>query len=162
MLSIRSMVADDLALANRYLYQLNQLHHEAMPDYFKTPQQVAAAKDLTPYVTQAGCFGFIAEIDSKPVGFILGHVQELISPISKTLIMGSIDEMYVEPKYRGQQIGQRLLDRLEQQCRDYRASELFVETWAFNHQAQAFYQRAGLMPHVYWNRKTLAANPDAD
>ncbi len=47
------------------------------------------------------------------VGFITGQFCELISPISKPVTMGSVDELYVLAKYRHMSVATLLMDKLQ-------------------------------------------------
>ena len=155
MYSVRQARRGDLAFMQYLFYELNRFHHESMPGYYKTPEEVLKDKSLQAYVSKDSCFGFVGEYDGTPVGFAVGQVSELISPISKRIKMGSVDEIFVLPKHRGFGLGKMLLQSIETECRRLGASDLFVETWSFNESALKFYEDFGLLPHVYWSRKPL-------
>jgi GNAT superfamily N-acetyltransferase len=89
------------------------------------------------------------------IGFITGHFCELISAVSKPVLMGSVDEFYVLPCYRNQSVGQQLLARIERELKNYGVVQLFVEVWDFNQKAQQFYQQVGFDAHIHWLRKPL-------
>ncbi len=51
------------------------------------------------------------EIDGKIVG--LAHYRKLLRPLSGKYI-GYLDDIFVDPKYRGQKIGKKLLDKIRE------------------------------------------------
>jgi len=51
------------------------------------------------------------EIDGKIVG--LAHYRKLLRPLSGKYI-GYLDDIFVDPKYRGQKIGKKLLDKIKE------------------------------------------------
>ncbi len=56
---------------------------------------------------QSLCF----EIDDKVVG--LAHYRKLLSPL-KGKYIGYLDDLFVSPEYRGQKIGRKILDKLQE------------------------------------------------
>lgn len=89
------------------------------------------------------------------MGFITGHFCELVSTVSQAVAMGSVDELYVLPAFRGQRIASQLCHKLERVFKDYGVKQMFVEVWDFNQSAQDFYQCAGFVQHIHWLRKPL-------
>ena len=51
------------------------------------------------------------EADSKIVG--LAHYRKLLSPL-KGKYIGYLDDIFVDPEYRGQKIGEKLLDKIKE------------------------------------------------
>ena len=51
------------------------------------------------------------EIDEKIVG--LAHYRKLLSPL-KGKYIGYLDDIFVDPKYRGQEIGKKLLNKIKE------------------------------------------------
>ena len=51
------------------------------------------------------------EIDGKIVG--LAHYRKLLSPL-KGKYIGYLDDIFVDPEYRGQKIGKKLLDKIKE------------------------------------------------
>lgn len=137
------------------LCQLNRLHYEAEPDYFKHPDDIESEKDLSRYLCEDRCFACLAVDSDQYLGFAVGELRELASPISKPLTIGSIEEIFIEKEFRGTGVGRHLMAFIENHCRERGASELFTEVWGFNEAALRFYAALGLKTHVHWLRKTL-------
>ncbi|UTF58574.1 GNAT family N-acetyltransferase [Gilvimarinus sp. DA14] len=152
---IRNATPADLAYMHEALFRLNELHHQAEPDYFMSAADISDHKNLVAYIDKNDAFAFIAEHDAMPIGFAVGEIRELKSSISKTIKMGSIEEIYVEEHYRDTGVGKTLYAAIEEHCRDRGATDLFTEVWGFNESALSFYAARGLTTHVHWLRKRL-------
>ncbi|MDO3386089.1 GNAT family N-acetyltransferase [Gilvimarinus sp. SDUM040013] len=155
MYTVRKAEQRDLDFMNNALFELNKMHHEAVPSEFKPPEEVDASKSLTRYITEDSCFAYVAEKAGEPIGFIAGHVKELLSPITKSRSMGSIDELFVAASHRREGIGSKLLAELESECKQRNATDVFVEIWEFNEKARQFYEAHGLCTRVRWAGKKL-------
>ena len=55
--------------------------------------------------------GIGCEIDGKIVG--LAHYRKLLSPL-KGKYIGYLDDIFVDPEYRGQKIGKKLLNKIKE------------------------------------------------
>ncbi|MDG3088158.1 GNAT family N-acetyltransferase [Vibrio hannami] len=153
--TIRPARITDLEELNHQMYLLHQYHHEMEPEHFKTPEEVQLEKNISSYLDEPECLIFVAEIDNKIVGFITGHFCELVSVISKSVQMGSIDELYVSPEYRNRGVAQRLFSRMENMFEDYGVKQVFVEVWDFNQAAVHFYKKMKFKSHILYLRKPL-------
>ena len=58
---------------------------------------------------------FVAEVDQETVGFILARLAYVGVPVSE---VGMVDVLVVDPDYRGQGTGSRLVDALFDRCYD--------------------------------------------
>ena len=54
--------------------------------------------------------GLVYEVDSNIVGF--AHYRRMPSPLRGQNI-GFLDDLFVDPKYRGQKIGEKMLNELK-------------------------------------------------
>ena len=59
-------------------------------------------------------------------------------------IFALLDELYIEPRFRNQSIGEASLRFIEEQCREFGAAALRLETGIDNPDAVRFYERHGL------------------
>ncbi|WP_158587124.1 GNAT family N-acetyltransferase [Motilimonas pumila] len=153
--SIRTVTPEDLPYLTAALDRLNDLHHQAVPEYFKPAAEIRQQKDISLYGKKDMCFGFVAQLNERPIGMLLCHIRDLISPISAQRKIGSIDELYVEPKHQSKGIGKALVAEFEQLCRQHQATDIFVEVWEFNQAARHFYQSVGMATHIRWLRKSI-------
>jgi putative acetyltransferase len=68
---------------------------------------------------------------------------------------GEVKRMYVDPAQRGQRIGERLLQQLEQTLRERGLSQALLETGEAQHAAVRLYERCG-----YVRRPAFGGYPD--
>lgn len=160
MVTIRRAKYSDLEQLNALMYDLHQFHHDSCPEHFKTADEIIEEKSISTYLDEPECLLYIAVDGRKSdndtiIGFVTGNFCELISVVSKPVMMGSIDELYVVPACRRQGIAEKLFGRIEQEFLDYGVQQLFVEVWNFNHAALEFYHSKQLTSHIHWLRKDL-------
>jgi ribosomal protein S18 acetylase RimI-like enzyme len=74
-----------------------------------------------------------------------------------------IDELWLEPNWRGQGFGRQALAQIEQDCRDRAIVALRLEVGRTNHPARALYQRMGFqdLDRDFWT-KPLSPTAIAD
>ena len=63
--------------------------------------------------------------------------------------------MYVDPKYRGQSISAKIVERLKQWCRTKGVTELRLEVYSGNLAAVGAYEKAGFSKHIIEMRLRL-------
>ncbi|WP_106597958.1 GNAT family N-acetyltransferase [Dyadobacter jiangsuensis] len=83
---------------------------------------------------------FLAELDRKPVGMVSCHIQPLLHHAA---LVSEIQEMYVEPEYRSQQVGKVLMEHVTAFAKGAGAIQMEVTSRATREQAHKFYQREG-------------------
>ncbi|HWV31816.1 MAG TPA: GNAT family N-acetyltransferase [Dyadobacter sp.] len=83
---------------------------------------------------------FLAELNRKPVGMVSCHIQPLLHHAA---LVSEIQEMYVEPEYRSQQVGKALMEHVTAFAKGEGAIQMEVTSRATREQAHRFYQREG-------------------
>jgi len=83
---------------------------------------------------------FLGELDGKPVGMISCHIQPLLHHAA---LVSEIQEMYVVPEYRSQQVGKALMEHVVAFAKGEGAIQMEVTSRATREQAHKFYQREG-------------------
>ncbi len=155
MVNIRLAKSSDLPVLEQMMYELHNEHHLACPQHFKSAEAVMQEKRIADYLESPEGLVFVALCDHRCIGFVSGHFADLVSSVSQPVLMGSIDEFYVLPPYRGQGIGSQLLQRIEREFEDYGVQQVFVEVWDFNQSAVKLYQRLGFSHHIHCLRKGI-------
>lgn len=152
---IRRAKETDLFCLNSMMYQLHDEHHQQSPELFKTASEIEEEKSISRYLDDPDCMVYVADFNGVIVGFVTGHFCELISTVSKPVMMATIDELYVESKHRRDGVAEQLMTRIEQELKDYGVREIFVEVWDFNQSALNFYYQRGMKDHIHYLRKAL-------
>ena len=90
---------------------------------------------------------FIAEDEGKIIGCIIGVVhQDGPEDIERyPSINGKIIELIVLPEYRGQRVGNELMQRMEQHLASKNCDVITVECFAPNEDAYRFYKKLNYM-----------------
>ncbi|MEZ9574507.1 N-acetyltransferase family protein [Vibrio sp. 10N.261.55.F4] len=153
--TLRAAKHTDLEQLNELMFELHHHHHLASPEHFKTAEEIEQEKSIARYLDDPECLVYVALKGELIVGFISGHFCELISTVSKSVPMGSVDELFVLPDYRKESIAEKLFSKVEATFDDYGVEQVFVEVWDFNSPAKDFYQKMGFTPHIQWMRKAL-------
>ncbi|WP_090148979.1 GNAT family N-acetyltransferase [Dyadobacter soli] len=83
---------------------------------------------------------FLAETGEKPVGMVSCHIQPLLHHAA---LVAEIQEMYVEPEYRSQKVGNALMEHVTAFAKGEGAIQMEVTSRATREQAHRFYQREG-------------------
>ncbi len=154
--AISSAQFDDLEQLNDLMFALHDEHHQQCPEHFKTAEEIEQEKSVSRYIDSPECLIFVAKQQGRILGFVTGHFCELISSVSKPVLMGSIDELYVHPEARQQGVAKLLMDTIEARLIDYGVKQIFVEVWQFNQSALGLYQSLGFEHHIHWLRKPVS------
>jgi len=83
---------------------------------------------------------FLAQHDGKPVGMVSCHIQPLLHHAA---LVSEIQEMYVDPEYRSQRIGNALMEHVTAFAKGEGAIQMEVTSRATREQAHRFYEREG-------------------
>lgn len=144
---------EELSDLETMMYALHHEHYLLFPDHFKPAQEVMQDKNIAEYLTMPEGLVFVAYVDDLLVAFVTGHFGQLISLVSKNVTMGSIDELFVQPEYRGLGIAKQLIERCNREFEDYGVEQIFVEVWSGNRNAVSVYQQSGFGEHIQYLRK---------
>jgi GNAT superfamily N-acetyltransferase len=83
---------------------------------------------------------FIAEDDGKPIGYIAGAPKSIHYRKSRYF---EIENMGVNPEYRSQGIGAKLIETCEKWAKDQGFQKLYVSSYFKNTKAIMFYKKSG-------------------
>ncbi len=156
--TVRSATDADLETLNQFMYCLHQFHHQHVPEDFKTPEEVQVEKSIALYLESPDCVVLVAESNGQVIGFVTGQFCELISPISKSVLMGNIDELFVVEQFQKCSVATVLLQEMEKRLAEYGVVQVMVEVWDFNHAARGLYKKLGFQSHIHCLRKKISPN----
>lgn len=101
----------------------------------------ALSSDLDFMLGAANYCVFIAELEGQPCAYGTGYTKE---ERSKTISRrGYIEDWYVDAKHRGEGIGKRIIDELENYFRACGCTMVESATWAFNKNALNAHRKLG-------------------
>jgi len=139
---IRSAEISDLPVILQFIHDLAK--------YEKAPNEVVLSiSDLEQslFGTNPQVYCLIAELENEVTGFAVWHLN-YSTWLGKHGIY--LEDLYVDPKYRGQGHGKALLRKLAQICveRGYKRLQWWVLDW--NQSAIDFYKSIGAEPMDQW------------
>lgn len=114
---------------------------ERQQDPFKAIEETANL-----YLTDSKFIIFVAEENSKLVGFICGFIKE--RNYKKINKMGFVEDWFVNKEYRSQRIGKQLFDSLIVDFKKQQCKLLSLETFAFNNKAIEIYHHMGFQDRL--------------
>ncbi len=100
---------------------------------------------------------FIAEDEGKMIGCIIGVVHRTGTENIERYpsINGKINELIVLPEYRGQRVGNELIQRMEQYFTSKNCDVVTIECFAPNEDAYKFYKKLNYMDRDHILIKSL-------
>lgn len=88
----------------------------------------------------------LAIADGKVIGFVVGVIlkhteSELFG--ANPEIMGRVEELYVDPEYRAQGIGTKLMNKIEEYFKEKHCQHVWVEVFKPNERTHKLYEKLG-------------------
>jgi GNAT superfamily N-acetyltransferase len=149
-LEIRPAVAGDAALVLDFIRKL--------ADYEQLAHAVVASEaDITRdlFGPDPRAFADIAEWQGEPAGFALWFYNYSTFQGRHGIYL---EDLYVEPRFRGHGIGKALLRRLARRCRDEGLTRLQWWVLDWNAPSIAFYRSLGAVPQDEWTVYRVAGD----
>lgn len=139
--------ADYEALCAMWL-QLDRLHAEIRPDFFRDPTgPTRTARSLALVLNRDDRAILVAESGGVLVGFATVVAYETPeSPLMRTRRRSHVSELVVERSHRRQGIGRALMEAAVEWSRQQGAAQVVLTVWEGNETAEAFYGRLGYKP----------------
>ncbi|MCW2598459.1 MAG: GCN5-related N-acetyltransferase [Frankiales bacterium] len=139
-------LADAPAVA-RLCELVQGLHFEAMPEEFTGPDPVALLAFFQARLPERAVVVLLAELAGHAVGYL--YAEEVHRPpteLTQELDILYVHHMAVAPEARRTGIGTALMAEAEQYATRHQLTDLRLDVWAFNEQAERFYSRLGFAP----------------
>ena len=142
---VRRAKAEDLAIVNKLLYQVENVHRVGRPDLFKpgekkyTDEQILEIfkSELTPV--------FVAEAGGQVLGYVFCIIQNTVGSKCifdhKTLY---IDDLCVDESARGRGVGKILYDYALGFAKSIGCHNVTLHVWDKNPGARSFYEKMGM------------------
>ena len=91
----------------------------------------------------------IAEIDGKPIGYVLGKIyEEDKTAANGTGKIGLLDELYVDDIARVSGIGKKLIDEVIRWMRKKEISRVRLHAYSWNNNAKRLYEKYGFKEYA--------------
>lgn len=148
MAEIRRARECDMKDINRFLVQVNMVHHQGRPDLFRAGKKKYTDEQLRELIHDDSRPIFVAVDDQERV---LGYAfcifqQHLDDNILTDILTLYIDDLCVDEAVRGQHIGKYLYEAVLAFARESGCYNVTLNVWALNEGAMKFYEKCGLKP----------------
>lgn len=145
---IRPAVSDDADALRQLWRELDRLHAEVQPAFFRLAERAKITAD-----TQGSLMRqvFVAEVDDSDVKHLAGAVVVRIAhtpdePPLVPAMRAMVEEIVVQRAYRRRGLGGALMAKAEAWAKARGAVQLVLTVWQGNQQAEQFYRRLGFAP----------------
>lgn len=146
-MKIRFAEIEDVPGILKLLQQVGSLHHQLRPDIFRTGAQKYSASQVFAMLNKPGAPIFVAEDRKKLVGYCFCNLKKYEKdPVMADRTELYIDDLCVDEKKRGKQIGSALYEAVCLYARQCGCHSITLNAWCDNTAAVAFYERMGMKP----------------
>lgn len=149
----------DYILIAKLNESVQTFHHEVYPDDFKKFDLNSVTNFFKKNLASDNSYAFLAEIDSKPIGYLLCMVnsrEENEFQYEKRVLY--IDQISIENEFRKQGIGKKLMDKAFELAKELHISEIQLDHWVKNEEASNFFKQLGFGYYNYKMKKTMLRN----
>ncbi|MCR4752447.1 MAG: GNAT family N-acetyltransferase [Eubacterium sp.] len=147
-MQIRKAAAKDIPRILELLVQVDMVHHNGRPDLFNGPAVKYAKPELDKILEdpQRPVFAAVDEAD-RLLGYAFCIHEQILQDAVRTDIRTLyIDDLCVDEKVRGQQIGRQLYAYVLDYARKSGCYNVTLNVWACNESAMRFYESCGMKP----------------
>ena len=136
-------VGDQVALAELNAV-VQQMHHDVAPEWFKPPDLAPAIDFFREALRSDALRIFVAEVDGVVRGYALARLQQRPeTALTYGGLVVELDQICVDPAYRGRGLGRQLIDQVRSLATDVGATHMQLTVWEFNRHAREVFERAG-------------------
>jgi len=145
---VRKAKKKDIPGILELLIQVDMVHHLGRPDIFKGPSTKYNAGELEQIIDCPDTPVFVCVDDEDQV---TGHAfcisrQELNNPVLTDIKTLYIDDICVDEKHRGKQIGTMLYEHVREHAEKNGFYNITLNVWTCNPGAYKFYESLGFKP----------------
>ena len=144
-MNLRHAIPADSLLLSSLCMDVQRLHSEHHPEIFKMPQSEDFAVPFFDEMFADPTAGiFIAEEDGRAIGYIFCKLFERPEgPFTYANRFLQIEHISVRPEAQRHGVGAALMNRAEELARELSVTKIQLDSWDFNLEAHAFFERMG-------------------
>ena len=156
-MKIRKATATDSRLLSSLCVDVQSLHAEHHPDLFKMPQSDDfAVSFFDEMLADPSVTIYIAEADAQALGYIFCKLFERPeSPFTYINRFLQIEHISVRPDAQQHGVGNALMKRVDELAREIGVTKIQLDSWGFNIEAHAFFEKMGFEKFNYRFWKNL-------
>jgi len=153
-MKIRQAIATDSLLLSSLCVDVQSLHAKHHPDFFKTPtSDDFAASFFDEMLADPAVSIFIVEENGQALGYVLCKlIERLENPFTFAMRYLLVDQISVRPAAQGKGVGKMLIKRAVLLALDLNVQRIQLDSWGFNVEAHAFFEKMGFekFNHRFW------------
>jgi GNAT superfamily N-acetyltransferase len=153
-MKIRQAISKDNLLLSSLCMDVQRLHAENHPDIFKMlKNDDFAAAFFEETLADPLATVFIAEEGGQAFGYILCKlIERPENPFTFPMRYLLVDQISVRPEAQGKGVGGALMEQAEALAREWDVSRIQLDSWGFNTDAHAFFEKMGYdkFNHRFW------------
>jgi shikimate dehydrogenase len=154
--AIRLAESTDYEAWRGLCWQVNDLHHRALPMDFVDADKISPPKELFEKFRTGPESGlFIAECDGKAVAFLQVGIREAEHPVLVPKKYAYVSDLVVDGAFHSQGIGTALMMKAESWALERGLHEIRLNVSGFNTPAQRLYEKSGYERNTISMRKMI-------
>ena len=153
-MKVRQAAPSDGLLLSSLSMDVQRLHAEHHPEFFKMPKSDDfAVSFFNTLLADISVRIFIAEENGEALGCIVCKSMERIeNPFTFAMRYLLVDQISVRPAAQGKGVGAALLKQADVLAREWNVFRIQLDSWGFNTKAHAFFEKMGFekFNHRFW------------
>ncbi len=153
-MKIRQATSTDSLLLSALCVDVQSLHAKHHPKIFKTPESDDfAVSFFDELLVEPTTKIFVVEENGQALGYALcKRIEREENPFTFTLRYLLVDQISVRPAAQGKGVGKALLTQVEALARELNIQRIQLDSWGFNTEAHAFFEKMGFekFNHRFW------------
>ncbi len=151
MIAIRRAHEADADSISSISAEIQALHARALPELFKPPEAFTFPADkVRELLNDPDWLVFVSELDAVVVGYVSAQIHRRAeTPFRRSSVGLGVQWMGVRAAWRRQGVGRALIDAVKSTAAERGITSVFLDVWAFNTEAQSFYEALGFRPKRY-------------
>jgi len=147
---IRTATIEDAPLLASLGANVQRLHHEKRPDWFKPVDETTTVDWYREMLMNPAAAIYLAEDADEAIGFVIAVVyQRLDTPFGRAQTVLEVDQIGVAPSQRRRGVGRALFKAVRELANQVSAERITLTTWSFNVEAHRFFEAEGLAPELH-------------
>ena len=124
-----------------------ELHVRIRPDIFESGHTKYTKEELINKLSEDNFYVYVGEISKKVVAYAMCIIElpKFTHTMKKVKTM-YIDDIEVNPEYRGQGLGRELFEYLKEEAKRLNCYNITLNEWEGNDGARKFYEKLGMKP----------------
>lgn len=141
-MTIRKATVDDAVAIARIGAEVQEMHHEHGPDWFRPPSAQSTVALYEGLLQDPAVTAYLDKDDGVTWGFVIFRVgiHKPDNPLAWAQTIVNIDQIGVVRSARRRGVGHELINAARDLANEVSASLIDLTTWEFNREARQFFE----------------------